>query len=236
MNVGIFGDSWGDSRRHYLRQPAKCWVEILQEKYNVTNFAESGSSLYFSAKTFYEHYRKFDKVIFIATDSSRLYLPEHSAIITDETTGETTRHAKFDSSMYHPTTVLQNPKNEQIFLAIKMYFAYINVQEEDNYYYSLVLADIESKMASDKLLLLSKMFHIYHKEEDYYRSQGYDANVCNERKNCHMTDSNNRRLAELVDEWLQTGKTNLRGPSNSNVNTDLFYDPVDEPFEKYYRA
>lgn len=76
--IGIFGDSF--ACRAWGNNTGKSWPEILKEKhgyYRQTNFAEAGSSLFFSYHNFLKShtYQPFDKVIFVITSPGRLSLP-----------------------------------------------------------------------------------------------------------------------------------------------------------------
>jgi len=74
MNLGIFADSFGKVR-DIVKNPTKSWTVLLENNFNVTNFAKSGSSLYYSYDLFLKYHTTFDKVIFVATVPGRLNLP-----------------------------------------------------------------------------------------------------------------------------------------------------------------
>ena len=80
MNLGIFGDSFGDSRINLdedhssINTNTKSWPYILAKKLNATNlynFCENGSSLFYSYKKFLEYQHKCDLVIFLVTVPGR---------------------------------------------------------------------------------------------------------------------------------------------------------------------
>lgn len=234
MRVAIFGDSWGDVRSSYvLQKDQDPWVVTLGKKYDITNFCEAGSSVYFSTENFLEHYKNFDKVIFLISDCARRYLPEHSGI---QSGPEILRHIKFNSPEMLRESVEQTTRNKEIQLAIELYYRYIENDKQDKYYHQLILNDIQSKLPPDKLLMLEYCYYISKKEDMYYQSLGYDVNLFMERKNCHMTHTNNHRMAELIDQWLTNPESvKLTINNTHSINTELFYDPIDEPFEKYYK-
>ena len=235
MRVAIFGDSWGDVRPSFLlRKDEEPWPILLSKKYDITNFCESGSSFYFSTKNFLANYKNFDKVIFLVSDRTRRYLPEYSPI--NIAGGGPTRHIKFNTSTIVKDVMEDTKLNKEIILAIDLYYRYIANDEQDLYYHELTLNDIQSKLSPTKLLLVEDCFEIAIKEDRYYQKLGYDLSSFTDKKNCHMTYTNNKRMAELIDQWLTDPESvKLTINNTCSVNPNLFYDPVDEPFEKYYK-
>ncbi len=78
ITIGIFGDSF--ACRAWGNDSGKSWPEILKEKHGYhkqTNFAEPGSSLFFSYHNFLKNInsQNFDKIIFVITSPGRLSLP-----------------------------------------------------------------------------------------------------------------------------------------------------------------
>lgn len=234
MRVAIFGDSWGDVRHGFiLHNDEEPWPILLSKKYEVTNFCEAGSSVYFSTKIFLENYKNFDKVIFLVSDRTRRYLPEYSSIKID---GGPVRHIKFNTADIVKDVVEDTKLNKEIILAIDLYYRYIAYDEQDLYYHELTLDDIQSKLPPSKLLLVEDCFKIATKEDQYYQNLGYDMSSFIDKKNCHMTYTNNKRMAELIDQWLTNPESvKLTIDNTRSINPKLFYDPVDEPFEKYYK-
>jgi hypothetical protein len=240
MKIAIFGDSWGDSETRWHTDETP-WTTILENKYNIENFSESGSSLYFSANKFLSNYYKFDKIIFLVTDGSRLYMPEHSEMYHDRPWLHPYRHAKYNTpDILRQESNVNIKNNKKIADAIEMYYQYIWDNEKDVYYYSLIVSDIKSKVTADKLLILENLPAISQKEHNYYISQGYtdlDDRLSNykEKKHCHMCQVNNNRFADLIDQWIQDPKFQMTISYTNSINPDLFYDPPLELFEKYYK-
>lgn len=234
MRVAIFGDSWGDVRPSFLsHQDEEPWPILLSKKYDITNFCESGSSVYFSTTVFLENYKNFDKVIFLVTDRTRRYLPEYSTI---KISGGSTRHIKFNTAEIVKDVMEDTKLNKEITLAIDLYYRYIANDEKDLYYHELTLDDIQSKLSPDKLLLVEDCFEISRNEDRYYQNQGHDTTLFLDKKNCHMTYTNNLRMAELIDQWLTNPESvKLTIDNTRSINPKLFYDPINEPFERYYK-
>jgi hypothetical protein len=71
MKIAIFGDSYGSKYAQTIDY-FKGWPEMLAEKYQVDNFAENGSNLYFSKVTFDRVHTQYDKIIFVVTAPGRI--------------------------------------------------------------------------------------------------------------------------------------------------------------------
>jgi len=80
--IAIYGDSFGNMRLENfqgdLRDRGLGWPEWLEKKYQVTNFAQSGSSLFYSYKLFLENNKDFDYNIFLVTEPNRITIPKES--------------------------------------------------------------------------------------------------------------------------------------------------------------
>jgi len=70
MYIGIFGDSFAAPRPRNTT-----WVSMIENKYNVENYALSGSGLFYSYQMYKENEHKpYDKIIFFASQINRHWL------------------------------------------------------------------------------------------------------------------------------------------------------------------
>lgn len=72
VKLAIFGDSFGIAN-HRRTDHNMCWVDLLKNKYQVDNFSVSGSSIFYSYQMFKQHYKKYDKCIFLVTIANRIW-------------------------------------------------------------------------------------------------------------------------------------------------------------------
>lgn len=225
MRIGIFGDSFAN---HY-RNDSLSWVQILEKKYKITNYAEPASSLYFSISKFFEHSatEKFDHIIFCITGPGRLYLPEHSAYTVyrnqDPTDRFTTRHAYPQAGDFLPEEIA-NTKSQKIVDAIKSYYLYIENTAEQTYYHHCAVQDLK-RLRPEALFLQRELWDVCAAEDEYY-FKNKNRNDYHDLKNCHLTANNNQITAELIDKWI-CGQT-------VSFSLDQFDLPPSEPFEKYF--
>jgi hypothetical protein len=69
MKIAIFGDSYSSTYGYGGVKPYPSWSLMLSENYDVRNFSENGSSLYYMKLLFDKHQQDFDKIIFLYADS-----------------------------------------------------------------------------------------------------------------------------------------------------------------------
>lgn len=141
--VGIFGDSF--ACRAWGNDTGNSWPEILAKKHGYvkqTNFAEPGSSLFFSYHNYLKsrNHKDFDKIIFVITSPGRLSLPSSIEV-----------HSQWASRHVVPVSLqadfegldflinkTHNEQEKQLFInhkralrAVEEYFAYIYDDMQD---------------------------------------------------------------------------------------------------------
>jgi hypothetical protein len=139
--VGIFGDSF--ACRAWGNNTGMSWSEILDKKhgyYRQSNFAEPGSSLFFSYDKFLKSYNHFEKIIFIVTSPGRFSLPPHIEVHKQWASRHivpVSLEADFEGlDLMIKTTVTQEEKNlfvshRRALEAVEDYFTYIYDDNQD---------------------------------------------------------------------------------------------------------
>lgn len=223
MKIGIFGDSFANFRR--IKNSSLDWVQILGTKYSITNYGEKASSFYFSADNFLKHHKNFDKVIFCITGCGRLYLPEHSAYtqIVPNFGPKSSRHA-YPSIGELKSEELADQKSIEIVNAVKSYYMYIENLSERAYFQQCAVRDLR-RIRPDGLFFENELWDVSFAEDEFYL-KGKNRNDYFDNRHCHLSVENNKRLAELVDEWI-------KNPSVS-FNLDQFILPPTTPFEEHF--
>lgn len=75
MKIGIYGDSFAEILKN--KHGEHCWVFRLLNQYpGSENLSRSGTSLFWSYELLLRTYQEFDKIIFVATQPSRLSILE----------------------------------------------------------------------------------------------------------------------------------------------------------------
>ena len=74
MKIGIFGDSFAADNK---LNPTDSWVDILRKSHEVENHASPGTNLYYSVTKLKENYKKYEKIIFVVTQPSRIKIADH---------------------------------------------------------------------------------------------------------------------------------------------------------------
>jgi hypothetical protein len=191
MNLGIYGCSFAHELSANRRNiPGKSWSKILTDNYqhNIKNFAMSGSSVYYSYMKFKETHEQFDKVIFLATLSDRLYCPNFSW-----------QHVS--SALLHDNFTL--PVKEKKIL--ESYFSHLHNSQEKDDMRELIINEVQRLRASDLLLIDSAKTLIHIGDLDTANINivsRFKESIFPDPRYCHMNDKNNATLAEKINNWI----------------------------------
>jgi hypothetical protein len=248
IKLAIFGDSFawdtGSEWNSVWADVGLSWIDHLRNtnKYSVTNFAEAGTSLYWSKKLFDQHYKNFDKIIFVITFPCRRItfdkLPDGCNQIT--------------KTFYNSSSALDIIENKKKFnsynlveknflMAIRDYYLYVQNDHFDHTMHSLMLDDIEEKK-SDTILIpgfpssipdldrskYSTLLDISQKDMFYFglgEHMPNSAELTDARK-CHLNEENNKILADKMLNFLSGEQAYL--------NKNDFVNPVKQS-DHYFR-
>jgi len=236
MKIAIYGDSFA---YNIQSNSTKSWVDLLSNLYDVTCFARTGSSLYFSVEKFLATHNQFDKIIFLASMPGRLYLENEPPII-DTTSlagkkfiednihigGLSRAESKLkqyqpmiDSDQIKPHSAIYH--EIQVFKAVVGYFLYLKNTKFDQYVHNLMIDNILS-IRSDIILVPTStnsiwfykgknvMMDIWEKENIAWDWKPAGAGFFNEdTRHCHMTAENNKIFFEDVIKWLDGSPVNI---------------------------
>jgi hypothetical protein len=246
LKIAVFGDSYADEFKHIkdteygtLSLP---WVRELKKisNHSITNFAISGSSFYYSAKLFFENYKKFDKIVFVVTYPGRMH-------INNPDVDENLSHiAGLDHLFWKVEQYEMMLKNESLSLtkekldkampylnALRGYYLYLYDYEQIEMFHFALYEKINNMLPHDKLLLmpvitlaapnfqdttLGDISQIDNRPKNY-RTEDYRPN--------HINSNNRRMLAEKINEWINNGVFNLT-PDDIRINSE----PFDEMFPR----
>ena len=242
MKIGIFGDSFATNFIPEIEAESNTtasWVDIIAGKFETTNYARSGSSLYYSMTHFEKHQSKFDKLIFVITNPGRILLSTErysgDKLINTSIAGirhcenrlnrlkhELSNTHKSSPSHLHELTVMQ---------AIMDYYLYVQNDEFDMYIQRLMIQQIK-KIRPDTLLIpgarnsfadsvvIPTLIDIQIKENEFWEIQHHD--LKKDIRHCHMTAENNAILAVKIEEWLNGVPV--------QINLDDFATPSNKEF------
>lgn len=73
--IGIYGDSWADPNHGHDDNPGLANFAWCNRFGRADIYAKGGSSIYFSYQLFMQTHEQYDRVIFVATNPGRYYLP-----------------------------------------------------------------------------------------------------------------------------------------------------------------
>jgi len=73
--IGIYGDSWADPNHGHDFNPQLAKQAWCNRFSRASIYAKGGSSIYFSYRLFMQTHEQYDRIIFVATNPGRWYLP-----------------------------------------------------------------------------------------------------------------------------------------------------------------
>ena len=200
MKIGIYGDSFACPKSSTDRKinTDTPWMTLIEKSNNhdITNFALSGTSMYWSYNIYKENHTKFDKNIFVATSPGRLYIPWNDD-----------RQHWTNSNIINKTYTKLN-KNLSLFDEIYDYYLKIYNPNEHKLYKELMLKDIAINNNTLVIDTENVPYKISQKEYKYY-SHEYKLIDKIDNRWCHMSQEGNNFLAERIQVWLETNNFNI---------------------------
>ena len=220
MKIAIFGDSFAHTEP-FLEE--KSWYHILKNKgYDITVFAKTGSSLWYSYNEFLKNHNNFDRCIFLVTNWGRFYLPHLTQ--------------PFWPGIRQIEADINNPRipeqERNVLIATYNWVIHARNDEEVISHHDLMVNDIKIRRP-DALIIpcfhydLSRvsnwnsctpfdiqLIDLFHYKIDYRDNEGNWKRKQlrpggRELRACHMNDSNNKIFAEKVDDWIRSNKFHM---------------------------
>ena len=247
--IAIYGDSFGN---HYLKNTfdddtdrGLAWPEWLEKKYQVTNFAHPGTSLFYSHKLFLENNKDFDYNIFLVTEPNRITIPEESIL------PELGMNHHINLSLIE-TYSRYSGANKPLISALNLYYGLIHNTESVNIFHNLIVDNI-TRINQNTLIIpcfrdslnnttnslhgistFELREHRVHKkliENGYYPWCAIEDETGTwtyaDYRKCHFSEENNKILSILID----------RAIDNNHKTIDLSasrFVKAEDNIEKYF--
>jgi len=205
MKIGIFGDSYAANVFHPLINDDISYIEMLYRKYDLTNFGQSGSSLFYSYRLFCNNHKSYDKIIFLVNNHGRIYLNPNDHPNIDipslHIAGINNAERLLDINKNHSEKV-------KLFKAVIDYMLYVKNNEQDIVFHNLMLEDIKSKRP-DAILIDTKYF--FGPVDNDFKFWDIDPNdniysKYNDFRHCHLSKEKHIILYEMIEDCIKTGK------------------------------
>jgi hypothetical protein len=243
MRIGIFGDSFADSKNggtQFNQQGS--WPQLLAntKKIKVENHALVGSGLEYSLIKLFEAGSRYDKLILTVTSPERLYInPDNHHKLLD------------DNEVYHhirPTDIRKRKKdiffNKANDVALEHYNIFNN-NDTNNIRTALYIKALRDCFGGKILLLtctnqstkynkglnawphneLSLIDMFYHENKTLFPDGKIDWK--NDQRSCHLTHWHHRMLYGKILKWIETDKFKL-------TKKDLLSLDKDEVIQGYF--
>jgi hypothetical protein len=213
MKIGIFGDSYSSTYGYGKVNPYASWSMMLSEKYDVKNFSENGSSLYYMKLLFDKHQQDLDKIIFCITASGRVTFNPNSL------------KKKYGTRFQHIPTIytiksrLELPEltepDRQRYKILYDYLLEIQDLEQEKYHNLMMVKDIITQRPDTILIpcFPTSLTDQVTSLEDITRFEDRILNkktgFYKDHRLCHMSLENNKILFYRVEEAILTNKTRI---------------------------
>ena len=227
-SLAIFGDSYGRKDAPDINE--RSWVDFIQDTntYSVTNFAETGTNLWYSYNLFLKNHDKFDKVVFLVTAPNRMTLnnPKFTIYPNQNYEAALIRLGNCSSEEYNQYKLLVD------------YYEYIHDLDKDETLHKLMVSDVQQKrpdaivypcftvpyLNDIGLYEITKYEDIYLGMNDSVRRQFYHKKLRDSR-NCHMIEDNNRIVAEMFLNMLSGSHSeiDLSSLAKPSKGLDFYY-------------
>ena len=222
----ILGDSYAELTPPLIRKDdyanhstGPSWTFLLDEnpRYKVTNLAESGSSIWFSFRNFICHHMPYDKIIFVATQPTRLYCPIDCERPIKH---HTHHHPRRNKLREHYREIDPTHTVVEKIDAVDLYFKHIIDLEERAVVQRLMIKEIRD-IRPDTILIPAFHDSIFDYEGaclfDISKNELKDTNMDysklhkthDDMRACHMIDENNRIFYEHVLRWIDGENVSL---------------------------
>lgn len=240
MKIALLGDSFGDVNAWQFDSILKplheqSWPYRLSQKYNVHNFAESGSGLFFSAtKLEYLETDDFDKIIFLASDATRFEVNEQ-------------HHFRVSNRHIVPSG-LHVVKDKEIKKTLYNYIKYFQNPKQYRYITKAIMNEIKNTY-KDKVLIIQNFNMVkYYENAPFANGVSLSAidetedRILNIEKNqtwrwCkvnHLTTMTHNKIYKEIENWLHDGTFNLNVDYLKYLRKNLAHNIIDYQIYKDY--
>lgn len=225
MKLGIFGDSFAAHINHHY---GESWITMLSQEFDADVYAKPGASGYWVYEQFLNNCEKYDKIIYIATYPLRLSL----------SFGTVASIPHIEHLLKQKDNGWSGPQTE-IMKAVKDYMLIAmtdtEIEKQHVLFYNMMLEKV--KYSGHDILIIPAftyrgvefkncLWDITQMEErawgqewkDYLKSR---QQVRGDKRQCHLTLENNRRLYKMVSNTIET----VQGVVVFNVDANQFSQP-----------
>ena len=228
MKIGIYGDSFASSG-----DKETSWGNQLNKFYTVENHGRAMTSVEWSVDKFVNTYKNYDKIVFVVTQPSRMYFPEHPKYphwtpFTHDLIKNLNKQMRVEYENYIRFTLKYVHNDNMLMLKQTAYLNLVKTLQPQTLFISAFANCIEDY---DMLTLtdISGLDMINPKSLNYLHSV-FEQN--SDTRACHMNATNNLILSKKIKHWIETDEFDL-------YNIDDFFIPYnrDEIFSinKRYR-
>jgi hypothetical protein len=226
MKIAIFGDSYSSIRGagNVVYYPS--WATMLSKVYDVRNFSENGSSLYYMKLLFDKHQQDFDKIVFCITAPGRILFKVDTLM----------NNPKYDSWYQHiPTIHVIEPRmklpeltdlDRKRYKILYEYLLEIQDFEQEQYFHTMLVKDIINQRP-DTILIPAFPTSITDQVDCLENITVFEDKILNKKtgfyvdsRPCHMSLENNKIIFNNVNETIVNNHNRI------NLDIKQFKEPL----------
>jgi len=249
MKIAVYGDSFAGCNLTNIPgdnlDRGKSWVEVLEQKYTVTNFSKTASSLFYSYELFLKHNKDFDYNIFLVTEPNRLTL-------NMEDDNYHLKHINLNTiDFFKKNADSSNDKRDlPIMNAVIGYYTYIHNQTQIDIFHKLMVDSINeinqnsliipcfidsvpgkelarrslSNISDNEVFSSLRILH----QKGFKSWQIIDNSwTFSDYRKCHLSEENNKILADIIDNSISNKETfldiDLNDFKQASKNIEFYY-------------
>lgn len=198
--LAIFGDSFADP--NWVKNDYKAWVDLLANDYDVSNYALTGTGMWWSYDKFNSVYGNFDKYLFVVTVPGRIHIE------------------------YNDKHLNLNPVTWPVWDGVnmgEMYFRYFYSSKRELCFHNFMVSDLLTK---DNVLVVPAFkesvqsytdWSLCHFSDTELKHYGLVHAGGNENRKCHMSEENNFAVYIKAKQALLTNEKILSLTANDFV-------------------
>lgn len=232
MNIAILGDSHAANFYPVSVNDDRSWVQILSQKYDLTSFAQGGSSLFYAYNKFIDCKNDVDKIILFVTTPGRLYIDHDFYPNVDK------KHlhiSSYDMAKNYADAYKEKFELNKLYESIANYYLYVKNDIADKLFHNLMLEKIKQTRPDTIIVNLQEFSFQNDTDFKFYNTKSpldVHKNYWDLR-HCHLSREKHIILAELLDSVIENNVSSYSTRSSIDCSKLLNVKPS-KSFEEYF--
>jgi hypothetical protein len=243
MKIAVFGDSFAGT----IIDVNAAWPDMIGGRYTLQNFAEGGTSLYWSIEKLIEKHEDFDTILFFVTSPGRIQIakqiiPPNDPVEFSYISGFTDACFKLNRINTFPRAGIELEFWKNAYQAGVDYYKFFHSEKKEIFLHQLLVDKIKD-IRPDTIIINSftaekiGINEIYKMENLAWDITPEEINkIYYDKRSCHMTAKNNEIFSKEIESYLLGSRE-----SDFEIRLEKFAAPTSEekslylfPISEYY--